>query len=132
MNKNSVSHFEIYGDNPEKLQKFYSSLFDWKIQSIPDMDYLWVETVESDDNGMPKQPGGINGGMMKRPPGFQSNAWINYVNVDSLDASVDKAKILGATVMKPRSPVPGYGWFAILSDPQGNIFAMWETDAEAK
>jgi uncharacterized protein len=132
MNKNSVSHFEIYGDNPEKLQKFYSSLFDRKIQDMPEMDYKWIETVETDDKGMPTQPGGINGGMMKRPPGFESNAWVNYVNVDSLEASVERAKKLGATVMKPKAPVPGYGWFAILSDPQGNTFAMWQTDPEAK
>jgi uncharacterized protein len=81
---------------------------------------------------MPTQPGGINGGMMKRPAGFESNAWVNYVNVDSVDASVERAKKLGATVMKPRDAVPGYGWFAILSDPQGNTFGMWQTDPDAK
>ena len=132
MNKNKVMHFEIYGDNPEKLSKFYSSLFDWKVQDMPEMDYKWVETVETDDNGIPTQPGGINGGMMKRPEGFASNAWVNYVGVESLDASVDKAVKLGATVMKPKSSVPEYGWYAILSDPQGNTFAMWQNDSQAK
>ena len=34
--------------------------------------------------------------------------------------------------MKPRAPVPGMGWFAMLVDPQGNSFAMWERDPDAK
>jgi predicted enzyme related to lactoylglutathione lyase len=34
--------------------------------------------------------------------------------------------------MKERSPVPGMGWFAMLVDPQGNEFAMWQTDPQAK
>ena len=42
------------------------------------------------------------------------------------------AQNLGATVMKPRAPVPGMGWFAMLVDPQGNSFAMWERDPNAK
>jgi predicted enzyme related to lactoylglutathione lyase len=81
---------------------------------------------------MPSQAGGINGGMMKRPAGYEARAWINYVNVESLDASVDRAQKLGAKIMKGKSPVPGMGWFAMLIDPQGNPFAMWQSDSNAK
>jgi len=28
--------------------------------------------------------------------------------------------------------VPGMGWFAMLIDPQGNPFAMWQSDSNAK
>jgi predicted enzyme related to lactoylglutathione lyase len=27
--------------------------------------------------------------------------------------------------------VKGMGWFAYLKDPEGNVFAIWETDAKA-
>ena len=34
-------------------------------------------------------------------------------------------------VMMEKTPVPGMGWFAQLTDPEGNVFAIWETDSHA-
>jgi len=130
MKKNPVVHFEIYAHDAEKLATFYSTLFDWSIEAMP--GYHYVKTVDTDDKGMPTQPGGINGGLIVRPAGFEDRGWINYINVDSLDAAVKRAQDLGAKVMKGRSAVPGMGWFAMLVDPQGNSFAMWERDLNAK
>ena len=132
MKKNSVAHFEIYADDPDKLEQFYTSLFDWTVERMPGMDYRLIKTVETDPKGMPTQTGGINGGLLKRPTGYEARAWVNYVNVESLDAAVDRAQKLGAKLMKGRSPVPGMGWFAMLTDPQGNPFALWQTDSNAK
>ena len=131
--KNAVAHFEIYADDPEKLGKFYTSLFDWNISQVPGMEhYRLIKTVDTDEKGMPKSPGGINGGILKKPEGYPANAFVSYVNVESLDASVAKAQQLGAKVTKGRAPVPGMGWFAMLTDPQGNHFALWQSDANAK
>jgi predicted enzyme related to lactoylglutathione lyase len=70
--------------------------------------------------------------MVKRPAGYDARAYVNYVNVDSVDEAVEKAKGLGATVTKGRSAVPNMGWFAMLIDPQGNPFAVWQMDPNAK
>jgi hypothetical protein len=101
------------------------------LQPMPQMDYTMIRTVETDPKGMATQTGGINGGILS-VPGYKPGAWVNYVNVESIDASVDKAQRLGAKVTKPKSPVPGMGWFAMLTDPQGNAFAMFQQDAQAK
>ena len=130
--KNSVAHFEIYTDDDDKLAKFYTSLFDWNIQPMPGMNYSWVKTVATNDKGMPTEPGGINGGMMKRPNGYTTRAWVNYVNVDSVDASARRAQELGAKAMKPKAAVPNMGWFVMLLDPEGNPFALWQSDPSAK
>ena len=132
MKKNPVVHFEIYADDPDKLGQLYTSLFDWTIESLKGMDYRLIKTVETDAKGMPSQTGGINGGMLKRPAGYEGHAWINYVNVESLEATIKRAQKLGATLMKGKTPVPGMGWFAILTDPQRNPFAIWQTDPKAK
>ena len=58
MKKNSVVHFEIYAADSDKLGEFYKSLFDWSIEKMPDMDYGWIKTVETDAKGVPTQPGG--------------------------------------------------------------------------
>jgi predicted enzyme related to lactoylglutathione lyase len=132
MKKNSVVHFEIYADDPEKAAGFYSTLFDWSIEPVPHMEYRLVKTVETDEKGMPTQTGGINGGIIKRPAGYNDRGWVNYINVDSVDRAVERAQQLGASVMKGKSPVPGMGWFAMLTDPQGTPFAVWQSDASAK
>ena len=129
--KNPVAHFEIYGDDPGKLAQFYTSLFDWTIEPFPGIDYRVVKTVETDAKGKANEPGGINGGMVQRP-GAAKAGWLNYVTVDSVDTSLDRARELGAKVTSGRTAVPGMGWFAMLEDPQGNPFAIWQTDAKAK
>ena len=115
-------HWEFWSENPKGVADFYRKVFEWNIRAIPDLDYLLVETGGT---------GGINGGILN-VPGYKPGAWVNYVNVQSLDQSVEKALKLGANVTKPKSPVPGMGWFAMLTDPQGNAFAMFQQDSQAK
>jgi len=131
MQTNSVSHFEIYGDAPDKLAQFYTSLFDWSIEPMPGTDYQLIRTVDTDANGRPVQLGGINGGMLS-VPGFRPGAWVSYVNVESVDGSLARAQKLGAKVTKGKTPVPGMGWFAMMVDPQGNNFAIFQPDSQAK
>jgi uncharacterized protein len=131
MPKNSVSHFEIYADDAAKLKDFYTTLFDWNIQEIPQMDYSFVTTTDTDEQGKPTEAGGINGGFMKRPKGYEGRAWVNYVTVDSVDAMLERAKKLGAQVTKGKSAVPGMGWFAMMLDLEGNPFAVWQPDRNA-
>src|SRR5262245_35357319 len=115
MKKNSVAHFEIYADDPESLSKFYTSLFGWTVEAVPGMDYRMVKTVETDAKGVPTTPGGINGGLVKRPAGYEVRSWVNYVAVESLDGALERAKKLGAKVTRDKSAVLGMGWFAMLT-----------------
>lgn len=127
---NKVAHFEIPGDDPEQLAQFYTRLFDWKIEKIPgDFEYWMVFTTDADENGMPSEPGGINGGLYRRQAPEQKP--INYVTVSDVDEYTAKAAELGATVAMGKTPVPGMGWFAQLIDPDGNMFAIWKDDPNA-
>lgn len=132
MQKNTVSHFEIYADDPDRLATFYTSLFDWTVTPVPGMDYRVIHSAETDAQGMLKQPGAINGGILKRPDGFHMNGFVNYAMVDSIEQAVERATSLGAKVTKGKTPVPGMGWFAMFLDPEGNNFAVFKADHEAK
>jgi len=55
-----VVHWEFWSEDPEKIGDFYREVFDWKIRSIPEMNYRLVETGGE---------GGINGGIMKPQAG---------------------------------------------------------------
>jgi len=132
MKKNTVSHFEIYADNPEALTRFYTQLFDWDVQHLAEMDYRLVKAVDTGADNRPTTPGAINGGIAKRPEGYGVNGSVNYVMVDSIETYVDKALKLGASLTKGKTAVPGMGWFAMFTDPEGNHFAVFKNDDSAK
>jgi predicted enzyme related to lactoylglutathione lyase len=49
-----------------------------------------------------------------------------YLQVADCDASTAKAKELGASVMVPPQDIPKTGRFAVLTDPQGAMFAVFK------
>jgi predicted enzyme related to lactoylglutathione lyase len=127
----TIVHFEIPADNPERAAKFYRELFGWKINKWENpngIEYWMVETVPTNEQGMPIRQG-VNGGMMPRM--YPSQQPVNYIAVASVDDAVAKAERLGAKVMMGKTPVPGMGWFAQLTDPEGNVIAVWESDMAA-
>ena len=56
----------------------------------------------------------------------------NYVSVPSVTKAAAKVEKLGGTVCKPKTAVPGMGYFAICLDTEGNTFALWEMNERAK
>jgi uncharacterized protein len=118
-----VTHFEIYGEDPAKLARFYASLFDWQIEKAAGIDYWRIQAE-------PKRSNGFSGGLTHRPAQSPSS-WLNYVSVASLDAALAQAQRMGATIVRPKTAVPRTGWYAVLLDPQGNSFAIWQTDPTA-
>ena len=118
MANNRVVHFEIPANEPEALTKFYSELFGWKFQKapLPGPEY-WLCETGSDGPG-------INGAVMQRQ--HPQQPWMNYVDVASIDAALERAANLGAQVALPKTPVPGVGAVAAIIDPQGNICGLWE------
>jgi len=120
-----IVHFEIPADDVEKLRKFYSKLFGWKIEKFPGpMEYWMIHTVPVDKEGMPIRPG-VNGGMMKRQQ--PEHKPVNYIAVESVDEYTKKIKALGGKVLVPKMEVPGIGWWALALDPEGNQFAILQS-----
>jgi len=121
----TIVHFEIPADNVEKLRKFYSKLFGWKIEKFPGpMEYWMIETVPIDKKGMPIRPG-VNGGMMKRQQ--PEHKPVNYIAVESVDEYTKKIEALGGKALVPKMEVPGIGWWALALDPEGNQFAILQS-----
>jgi uncharacterized protein len=125
----TVVHFEIPADDPERAGRFYRELFGWEIKHMGGpMDYWLLETVPTDGEGMPIRQG-VNGGLMRRM--MPGQVPVNYIAVENVDDFARKAEGLGARVIVPKMPVPGMGWFAQLTDTEGNIFAIWQHDPAA-
>jgi predicted enzyme related to lactoylglutathione lyase len=57
--------------------------------------------------------------------------WLSYVSVASADESAAKAKSLGATLMKEPFDVFTLGRMAVVQDPTGAVFAIWQAGTQA-
>lgn len=125
-----VQHFEVYGDDPEKLASFYREVFDWKFEPVPGMEYWTITTTPKDEKGVPTKPGAINGGLLKRPMP-DARAWVNYVTVKSLEETLGILQRQGGKVVRSKTAVPKMGYFAIVADPEMNTFGIWQDDSSA-
>ncbi|MFZ3013906.1 MAG: VOC family protein [Nitrospira sp.] len=120
----SLCWFEVPADDLSRAKKFYGALFGWKFTKLPAAvaDYWHVDT-----GGKDASP---DGGLLPRIQPDQSITV--YVSVPSVDRAVTKVQKLGGTVCKPKTAVPGMGYFAICLDTEGNTFALWEMNERAK
>jgi predicted enzyme related to lactoylglutathione lyase len=120
-----VVHFEIPVDDVNRAQGFYKKIFGWKISAVPGMPYWMVNTVETDTNNMPTQPGAINGGIYKRGQ-EGAKAPVLVVNVSSVDDYVKKVKKAGGSVVLAKRQVGDMGFYAQVSDTEDNIIGLWQ------
>jgi predicted enzyme related to lactoylglutathione lyase len=118
----SVVHFEIPADDEGRARKFYSKVFGWKPKHLPEMDYTIMTTTEVGKNHMPKRPGAINGGMMKRDKNVQ--APLVYMYVKSIDSSLKKVKANGGRTVMDKTHVQGKMYLAYFKDSEGNTMGL--------
>ena len=116
----SIVHVEFHVKEPKKVEKFYSSLFGWKFNPVPGMDYSLFEAPSG-------PPGGVGG----LQPGNWEEGIINYILVNSVDDHVKRIEKAGGKVLTPKMEVPGQGWFALFQDPAGTKMALWQQNPAA-
>lgn len=112
-----VVHWEIWAKDAKKLQDFYSKLFDWKINANNPINYGLVETGGQ---------GGINGGIFKPEKGTIPQPLTFYVQVDDVQAYLEKAESLGGKTVVPPTSIPGIGTSALFSDPEGVCIGLFK------
>ena len=121
-----IVHFEIPFDDGDRARSFYKDAFGWKLSEMPEMNYTIVSSGPTTDEGMPSEPGYIGGGMFEREDESPSNPVIT-IDVDDIDASLDKIKELGGNTITGKMQVGDMGYAAYFADPEGNVMGLWET-----
>jgi uncharacterized protein len=120
----TIVHFDIATDDPERAEKFYESLFGWKMEGPPGMtDYYLIETEDLNGNK------GVGGGLGKR--GDPSQRISAYFGVENIDEYSKKITQLGGKVLQLKMPVPGWGYLTTCMDTEGNTFGLWQDDENA-
>jgi uncharacterized protein len=101
---------------------FYRRLFGWDLNDIPmgpDGTYSIFQLRGKD----------AAAACSLRPEERQHGVpphWNSYVSVDNADAAVKRAQDLGAKVLAPAFNVQDSGRMAVLQDPTGAVFQIWE------
>jgi len=120
---NPFVHVELNTIDPEKARMFYSHLFQWQFESVPN------PVVPTGVYTMIKVGEGTGGGMMKQIPGGPTG-WLAYVEVDDIHSVTEKAKSYGGKVMKDVTEVEGMGWLSFIQDPSGAILGLWKAKSK--
>jgi hypothetical protein len=115
---------ELTTSDTKAAEAFYTQLFGWSPKhSAP---AAVMEYTEFSVGGTPSI------GMMAKPkdmPAHIPSFWMPYFQVDNVDTTASKAKELGGKTMVGPHDIPDAGRFAILVDPQGAAFSVFQRKA---
>lgn len=121
----SIVHFEIPAKDVKRASAFYSKAFGWSFNQFPGFDYWSIGTTMSDKNGMPTNPGAINGGMGKKGETAPKDVTVT-IGVADIDAAIASVKKLGGKQVGKKQPVGDMGFSAYFEDTEGNIVGLWQ------
>ncbi|MEP7035635.1 MAG: VOC family protein [Dermatophilaceae bacterium] len=112
---------ELMTGDYEGAKAFYGSVFGYEYEQMGDGTKFQYSTIRSSDG---KVVGGI-GAMGAEVPADMTPQWTTYFNVADTDATVAKAAVLGATIVRDPWVTP-FGRMAMIQGPQGETFSIAE------
>jgi predicted enzyme related to lactoylglutathione lyase len=111
---------ELYSPDPAAAVAFYEGLFGWSSEEMDTGEGNPAYSVLRNGDRM-------NGGAMQTQPA-QPPSWLPYFVVEDRDAACARVEELGGKAWVRRDV--GMGKIAILSDPQGAPFAVFEGETD--
>jgi len=116
MASNHLCHFEFMVNDTSRSRDFYTKVFDWEFEKSPGpVDYTMIKTGKEPD-----------GGMMKKPAEAPHPALSVYFFVDDVNATLEKVKAAGGSVIAPKTEITDLGWWAMFADPDGIVVGIYE------
>ncbi len=119
MERNSVAWFEIYVQDMEKARAFYQAVLQQELEKLdtPEPE-MWTFP------GGPEKPGAA--GAIVKMEGVGSGGNSTLVYFSCLDCAQEASRVdqNGGKVIKPKFSIGQYGFIALASDPDGNMFGL--------
>lgn len=114
--------FELGTSDWKAAKNFYTHLFGWGINEVP-MGPDSPPYVMLRKNG--KDVGALYQMSAEQAHHMPPN-WLTYISVASADEAAKNAKSLRGKAIQEPFDVFDFGRMAVLQDPQGAVFAVWE------
>jgi uncharacterized protein len=124
---NPVVHFEMPYDNRARIATFYESVFGWQTRTLGEEmgNYVLATPTETDASG-PTRAGAINGGFFPKRPDRPAQYPSVVIAVDDVNASAQRVRDAGGTVLGEPVVIPGVGHYVSFVDTEGNRVSMLE------
>ncbi|HJQ01288.1 MAG TPA: VOC family protein [Jatrophihabitans sp.] len=103
--------------DPAKAKEFYSALLGWTFDEASD-EYGNYVTCQSDGHNV--------AGMMANPGTGAPDGWNTYICTQDAHATAEAAAGAGGKVLMPVMEVPEQGVMAMIADPAGAVFGVWQ------
>ncbi len=111
--------FDLASTDPDRAADFYSSLFGWTVDD-PNAEFGGYRNFRHDDAPV----AGLGPAM-----GGPSEVWTVYFRADDLASTVAAVDSAGGTVIAPPMPIGDLGSMAVVADPAGAAFGLWQPGA---
>jgi predicted enzyme related to lactoylglutathione lyase len=113
---------DLETSDADGAKRFYGSLFGWEPEDVSPAEGMTYTILRRDGDAV--------GGLFE-PPADRREAgipphWISYVSVESADATASRATELGGEVIAGPFDILDVGRMAMLRDPTGALFAVWQ------
>jgi len=111
-----IVHIEIPSTDFEKSKEFYSKVFSWKVEILPDMSYALWSPPDEEDGG---------GGFAKADKPATEGVAL-YIDVDDIEAKLSEIEAAGGKTITPKTKISDeHGYYAEFTDSLGNKLAIW-------
>jgi predicted enzyme related to lactoylglutathione lyase len=122
------TYFDLTVQDVGLARAFFEKVLDWRFEKF-DMPYEYFR-IQGGPDAEPGIDGGI-GAVRDAPLSGGRPMTQVTIPVADLDARLARVVAAGGSVVEPRIPIPGIGWYATCAEPGGLKFGLIEADASA-
>ena len=109
-----ISHVEIPSTNLVRSSDFFNKIFGWEFKPFGN-GYLLFNNHN-----------GIMAGLRKVEAVAKGDTTVFHVTVDNVEQVLDKARSAGGHIKVGKTTIPAMGWYAVISDPDGNSVGLYQ------
>jgi uncharacterized protein len=113
--------YELHTPDAAQADKFYRPVLGWntKDAGMKDKKYTMLHAGEIPIGGFLEKPAQSFADGMKP-------SWMGYIGVSDVDSWCERLERAGGKIHRPSEDIPGVGRFAVVADPQGAIFVLFQ------
>lgn len=115
---NQIAFFEIPVLDLKKSEQFFGKIFGWTFEpmrGLPDMLRI---------SNLPQGPAGL---IFKTKSIPRKAGVIVHVEVGSIDETLKAVRKARGRIVREKTLIPGQGWYAYFTTPDGCLLAVWQS-----
>jgi hypothetical protein len=109
-----IAHVEIPSTNLERTAEFLQKLLNWDFKPFG-RGYLLFNNHK-----------GIMVGLRKADKIIAGDSTVFHINIENIEAVLKRVEGLGGKVKRNKTVIPAMGWYALITDPDGNTIGLFQ------